>query len=192
VQGARRAAEAVIALYNPVLVRSVGFAGALDATLRVGDIFTPAIVLDARDGSRFQILEGKGTLVTFMEVAETAQKKKLASAYAAEAVDMEAAAVAAAAGAHNIAFAATKVISDEAGFEIPNMANFIDSEGQFDTAGFVLFAVLRPWLWTRVAALAGNSRQAAHSLARHLASSFVDQKTLPSSATAVTAPRGRN
>ncbi|MGA8270563.1 MAG: hypothetical protein WB919_03330, partial [Candidatus Sulfotelmatobacter sp.] len=116
---ARRAAEAVIALYDPLLVQSVGFAGALDATLHVGDIFTPSQVLDARDGSRFQLQAGKGTLITFMEVAGSAQKKKLGAAYAAQAVDMEAAAVAAAARAHNIAFAVVKVISDEADFEMP-------------------------------------------------------------------------
>ncbi len=192
VQAARRATEAVIALYNPVLVRSVGFAGALDTSMRVGDIFTPSVVLDARDGSRFQIPGGQGTLVTFMEVAGTSQKKKLASAYAAQAVDMEAAGVAAAAGMHDIAFAATKVISDEAGFEIPDMAKFIDSEGQFRTAAFVLFAALHPWLWTRIAALAANSRHAAYSLARHLESSFGDQRTLPSSTTTATVGRGRH
>lgn len=53
VQSARRAAQAVIALYHPSLIQSVGFAGALDANLHVGDILTPAVVLDARDGSRF-------------------------------------------------------------------------------------------------------------------------------------------
>src|ERR1700691_2631472 len=54
-EAARRAAEAVIALYRPTLLQSVGFAGALDARLRVGDIFAPAVVIDARDGSRTQI-----------------------------------------------------------------------------------------------------------------------------------------
>src|SRR6266404_9594108 len=43
VEAARRAAEAVIALYHPTLVQSVGFAGALDANMRVGDVFSPAI-----------------------------------------------------------------------------------------------------------------------------------------------------
>src|ERR1700680_125399 len=38
-EAARRAAEAVIVLYRPTLVQSVGFAGALRADLRVGDIF---------------------------------------------------------------------------------------------------------------------------------------------------------
>ncbi|MGC1964198.1 MAG: hypothetical protein WA676_15785, partial [Candidatus Sulfotelmatobacter sp.] len=39
VEAARRAAEAAIALYSPALLQSVGFAGALDAGLRVGDLF---------------------------------------------------------------------------------------------------------------------------------------------------------
>src|SRR6202035_2621021 len=55
VEAARRAAEAVIALYRPALMLSVGFAGALVPALRVGEIFSPAVVLDARDGSSFKI-----------------------------------------------------------------------------------------------------------------------------------------
>src|ERR1700688_1124846 len=54
-EAARRAAEAVVSLYHPALLMSVGFAGALVAALHVGDIFLPAAVLDARDGSRFEI-----------------------------------------------------------------------------------------------------------------------------------------
>ncbi len=57
---ARRAAEAVITLYRPNVLQSVGFAGALDASLHVGDVFAPAVVIDARDGSRTEI-EGKQT-----------------------------------------------------------------------------------------------------------------------------------
>lgn len=168
VNAARRAAEAVIALYNPVLVQSVGFAGALDRSLCVGDLFVPGVVIDARDGTSVELENGDGTLVTFMAVAGAEQKSKLAHAYGARAVDMEATAVAAAARAHSIAFGATKVISDELDFAMPQMARFIDAEGQFRTAGFILFAALRPWLWARVARLAGNSAKAAKALAAHL------------------------
>jgi len=167
-EAARRAAEAVIALYHPTLVQSVGFAGALDANMRVGDIFSPAIVLDARDGSRIAVAGGEGTLVTFMTVATTAQKLKLAQAYAAQGVDMEAAAVAAAAHAHGIRFTATKVISDGLHFEMPETARFIDAHGRFKTSGFVFYVALRPWLWGRVATLAGNSRKAARALGEYL------------------------
>ncbi len=173
-EAARRATHAVIALYHPVRVQSVGFAGALDAGLRIGDIFTPSVVLDARDGSRIQLERGEGTLLTFMAVAGADQKLKLAQAYGARAIDMEAAAVATAARAHGIAFGATKVISDTLDFEMPGMARFINADGQFKTASFVLFAVLRPWLWRRVALLASNSSRAANRLDKHLESFLKD------------------
>src|SRR5258708_20798263 len=153
VDAARRAAEAVIALYRPALVQSVGFAGALDPALHVADIFTPADVIDARDSSRVtpQDGNGEGTLVTFMAIAGAGQKSILAQAYNAQAVDMEAAGVAAAARAHNVKFGAIKVISDELNFEMPQLARFIDSQGRFRTARFALFVTLRPWLRARVA-----------------------------------------
>jgi nucleoside phosphorylase len=168
-ESARRAAEAVIALYHPALVESVGFAGALDSALRVGHILTPSVVIDARDGSRTQLASGRGTLVTFMAVAAADQKTKLAQAYGACAVDMEAAAVAAAARAHGIAFGVTKVISDELTFDMPEMARFIGQDGRFKSASFIRFVAARPWLWKRVATLARNSHQAARALAERLA-----------------------
>jgi len=167
-QAARRAAEAVIALYNSDQLYSVGFAGALDASLRVGELFSPSFVLDARDGSRVPLPGADGTLITFMEVAGMEQKIKLAQAYSARAVDMEAAAVAASASAHGIAFGVTKVISDELNFQMPDLSAFIDSEGRFRTAEFVLFAAIRPWLWWRLGILARNTSKAASVLGEHL------------------------
>jgi hypothetical protein len=103
-----------------------------------------------------------------MAVAGIDQKVNLARAYGARAVDMEAAAVAAAARAHAIPFAATKAISDEYDFEMPQTARFIDSQGRFRTASFAIFAALRPWLWKRVVQLAGNSHKAGRALGEHL------------------------
>jgi adenosylhomocysteine nucleosidase len=167
---ARRAAEAAIALYHPTQLHSVGFAGALNAELRVGDLIAASVVIDARDGSRAFVAgaDSQNSLVTYMSVAGVQQKRNLAHAFGAKAVDMEAAAVAAAAGAHGIPFAATKVISDESNFEIPEMDRFIDAHGHFRTVNFAVFIALRPWLWRRVAMLAGNSRKAARVLGEHL------------------------
>jgi|HubBroStandDraft_6_1064221.scaffolds.fasta_scaffold00082_29 adenosylhomocysteine nucleosidase len=169
-EAARRAAEAVIALYRPTLVQSVGFAGALDGSLRVGDVFSAAVVIDARDGTRVEI-DGAGrhgALVSFMAIAGVKQKASLAQAYGAQAVDMEASAVAAAARARGLQFGAIKVISDESSFEMPEMARFLDAWGRFRTPAFTLFIALRPWLWSRVARLASNSRKAAKALGEHL------------------------
>lgn len=170
VDAARRAAEAVIALYHPTQLHSVGFAGALNAELRVGDLIVASVVIDARDGSRVFVagVDSQNSLVTYMSVAGVQQKKTLVHAFGAKAVDMEAAAVAAAAVVHGIPFAATKVISDESNFEIPEMDRFIDAQGGFRTVSFAVFVALRPWLWRRAAMLAGSSRKAARVLGEHL------------------------
>jgi adenosylhomocysteine nucleosidase len=168
VEAARRAAEAAIASYHPVLLQSVGFAGALQSNIRVGDLLVPGLLIDARDGSRTEIPDGNGTLLTFMSVADEAQKSSLAQSYGAWAVDMEAAGVAAAARAHGIAFRAVRVISDEMNFEMPDMTRFVDAKGHFRTLAFAVHAGLRPWLWPTVATLAGNSKKAAAALERYL------------------------
>jgi adenosylhomocysteine nucleosidase len=169
-EAARRAAEAAIAMYSPAEIHSVGFAGALQPRMNVGDIFVPSIVLDARDGSRIEIQGGSGVLVTFMGVADVQQKSKLAQAYAAQAVDMEAAEVAMAARAHGIRFGATKVISDGFDFEMPQIDGFIDAQGRFRSTRFAGFLALRPWLWGSAITLARNSSKAAKKLAAYLTS----------------------
>jgi adenosylhomocysteine nucleosidase len=181
---ARRCAEAAVALYHPDLLLSVGFAGALQPDMRVGDMFIPSLVIDCRDGSRTSMAGGSGTLLTCAQVAGTQQKAKLAQAYAAQAVDMEAAAVATAARAHGIAFRATKVISDGFEFNMPDVSRFIDAQGRFCNASFALYAALRPWLWPRVAELARNSGKAAKTLGeylsdpRHLPNNPIEAKTI--------------
>src|ERR1700733_11785682 len=88
-EAARRATEAVMALYQPELVQSVGFAGALDPALKVGETFLPSRVIDARDGSSVETATGRGVLVSAATIAGAEQKVKLAQAYGAQAVDME-------------------------------------------------------------------------------------------------------
>lgn len=190
-QCARRATEALVAIYHPQQIRSVGFAGALTLQHKVADILTPALIVDARDNSRYQIPGGQGTLITFMEVAGTVQKKKLAAAYAAQAIDMEAASVAAVAQLHNIPFAAIKVISDELDFEFPNTSRFITPQGQFNTLDFVFYASIRPWLWPKVAKLAANSNRAAEALCKHLKQIVADQ-TISTDQDESALARGRN
>jgi len=161
---ARRACEAVIKLYQPRLVISAGFAGALDPHLEVGHILTPGLVIDANDSSRTEVGSGNGVLVSFNAVADAKQKLKLEKAYRADAVDMEAAAVARGAEAHGIPFVAVKAISDEAGFEMPSLDKFIAGDGQFQVARYVLFAAVRPWLWPGVIRLRANTQKASSAL----------------------------
>ena len=169
---ARRAAEALLAVYSPTMICSVGFAGALEPGIRLGEIFEPAQIVRAGDGSRVNLGQGKGVLVSFGAVASPEQKAKLRDSFGAKLVDMEAAAVACAAELRGVHFAAVKVVSDECDFEFPEMERFVDSDGQFREEKFALYAALRPWLWAKVVRLAVNSRKASESLGLWLTTSL--------------------
>jgi adenosylhomocysteine nucleosidase len=97
-------------------------------------------------------------------VANVEQKKKLANAYGASAVDMEAAAVARGAVARKADFIAVKAISDAYDFEFSQLERFIDSEGRFHSGSLVMFAAIRPWLWKKLLYLKRNSERAAVTL----------------------------
>jgi adenosylhomocysteine nucleosidase len=166
-EAAQRATEATVNFYQPALIASVGFAGALDPTLKVGYIFQPRFVTDVKDGSRIEIGSGAGTLLTSSAIAGTHQKAQYSKAYGAEAIDMEAAAVARVAQSHSIPFLAVKAISDEYDFDLPPMDRFVTQDGQFRTSAFAGFIAIRPWLWARTARLA-NSAQASRALCKWL------------------------
>jgi adenosylhomocysteine nucleosidase len=167
-EAARRATEAVIVLYHPEVVQSVGFAGALDPTLKVGDIFLPSRVIDASDGSCAETGVGHGVLVSFSSIADSEQKARLAKAYGAQAVDMEAAAVARAALLRGVRFAAVKAISDESDTSLPDMQRFITPDGQFRTVAFAATMAFQPWRWPQVMRLARNSSKASRGLCQEL------------------------
>ncbi|MGA9529910.1 MAG: hypothetical protein WBS24_17485 [Terriglobales bacterium] len=163
-ESARRAAEAVIEEFRPARIVSVGFAGGLNLQMKIGDVMEPRVVVNALDGSQTDTGAGQGTLVSYSAVADRDQKERLARAYSADAVDMEAAAVAQAAQARDIEFAAIKAISDGADSEMPPVARFVSSDGQFRSASFALHVALRPWLWGSTIALARNSSRASRAL----------------------------
>jgi adenosylhomocysteine nucleosidase len=163
-EAARRAAEAVIAIYAPKVIYSVGFAGALDPDLNVGSIVRPRRVVNAGDGSSLNLNCGEGVLVSFGSVASPEQKASLRNSFQAQAVDMEAAAIARAAEVRGVEFAVVKVISDEFDFRFPSTERFVDSNGQFLEGRFAWFAAWRPWLWPRVLQLARNSNRASRAL----------------------------
>jgi adenosylhomocysteine nucleosidase len=177
VEAARRAAAAIISLYSPQSVCSVGFAGALDPALKVGDRLQPERVIDAGDNSSTAVSGGRGTLVSYADIASPQQKSSLRRAYAAQAVDMEAAAVARGALASDVRFAAYKVISDESDFEFPALEGFI-RDGEIRQAAFIAYIAIRPWLWPKVLQLARNSAKASDALCRWLAEYIVEAESL--------------
>jgi adenosylhomocysteine nucleosidase len=182
-EAARRATEAIIGEVQPECVVSAGFAGALDDTLKVGRVFEPRTVINAADGARIEVPTGEGVLVTSSVMAGKEQKIRLAKAYGAHAVDMEAAAVAQGAQARGVGFAAVKAISDAADFDLPAMDRFVTSDGSFQSLRFLGYVALRPWLWTGTMGLARNSSKASEALcdalARYVSQANLVRKTDP-------------
>jgi len=167
-EAARRVTEAVISLYQPNCVISAGFAGGLDPRFVVGQVLTPRYVIDANDGSRTDLGFGEGTLVSFGSVANGEQKARLSEAYGAQAVDMEAAAVARSAEIHGVRFLACKAISDTLDSPMPPIEQFVQPNGRLRTLGFVAHVAVRPWLWTRVMKLARDAKIASDKLCEAL------------------------
>ena len=174
-EAARRATEALIAQVNPARVVSVGFAGALDGSMQVGDVFRPRVVVNAADGVRTEIRPGQGVLISSARVADKEQKFRLAKAYGAIAVDMEAAAVAQGAEARKIEFGAVKVISDGFDFNMPAFDHFVAKDGTFRSARFAAHVAVRPWLWKSTLTLARNSSKASHALCTALSAYLASQ-----------------
>jgi adenosylhomocysteine nucleosidase len=163
-QAARRATEVMIQETRPRRVISVGFAGALDATMKVGDVLEPRVVVNAADGACTETGSGQGTLLTYSAVADRDQKARLAKSYGAVAVDMEAAAVAQGAQVHGVEFGALKVISDVSDFSMPPVEKFVAGDGQFRSARFAVHVTARPWLWGPTVVLARNGARASRAL----------------------------
>lgn len=166
---ARVAAESILTFRQPSLIISAGFAGALRESLPVGTVIVPTKVLSIPGEQTFSIENGEGTLVSVAEIVNPRVKQELKNKYAADAVDMEAAAVAAIAQARGVQFLAVKSISDEAGLELPPMGRFISKRGEFQTFRFALYSAVRPALWSALGRLRRNADKAADSLCEFLA-----------------------
>jgi adenosylhomocysteine nucleosidase len=171
--GAARATLAVQAAMSirPVTaLLSVGLAGACDPALRVGEIIRAGVVVDTQSGERFSDPEFQQVLVSTPSIASVREKTRLFASYGASAVDMEAATVARMARAHGLGFRAIKAISDEASFELQELARFATHDGQFREAGFAAYSAVRPQMWAKLFQLAGNSRRAVDALTAELES----------------------
>jgi adenosylhomocysteine nucleosidase len=175
-QRALLAVEAALALGPASELISVGWAGGCDPDMGVGDVIEMDTVIDVKTGERFfsdvkrnsdknrDRPGGLRVLVTVSEPATVKEKGRLRDSYNATAVDMEAASVARAARARGVGFSALKAISDDAQFELPDVARFVTAQGQFREAAFGFHVVSRPSLWRPVMTMAKGSKLAGERL----------------------------
>jgi adenosylhomocysteine nucleosidase len=154
--GAVRAAEAAERL--PAETRKVtvaGFCGALDPSLKIGDV----VVSDDHD---------RAILTVDAIVATPIEKARLFRTTAARAVDMESAAIFEVCRRRGIACQAIRAVSDTAHEELPaDLANLLNG-GTVSPLAAIKLLVRRPSALYDFRRLARNTKIAAANLARYL------------------------
>jgi adenosylhomocysteine nucleosidase len=165
---AHRAAEVAVEYAHPKQLISAGIAGAISPKLKVGDVGHIRQVIHAASATSYWCAGGEWTLATSQHVTDAAIKQELLARYAADVVDMEAAAVAQVADARGLKFAALKAVSDEAAFVMPPLDRFIDENGRFATGSFLMYVAARPRWWSSLGTLKRNNHLAAANLCREL------------------------
>ncbi len=179
-QSAATRAFAAIEAGGPIdLIFSIGWAGALRAEIAAGSAHNLAGVIDVATGERFHCEAAAGSLwlATSPRVAGEAEKRRLASAYNAALVDMEAAAVARLAAMRSLPFYCIKGVSDSLTDHLPDFNRFLSPDGRFLLARFTLFAAIRPWYWPALVRMGENSKRASQSIAESLLD-FLDGQLL--------------
>jgi adenosylhomocysteine nucleosidase len=168
---ARRTAEAVMRREPVTRVVFAGFCGALRSGLAVGDVVVAAEVMDER-GGRWACTEvGQGRtrlLTTDRLIGTTEAKRALGERHAADAVDMESAAVAAVCHARGVPFLAVRAVSDTVDTTLsPRLVKLL-SGGSVSAVRAVLALARQPSLVTDFHRLARDTRLAAKQLAEAL------------------------
>jgi adenosylhomocysteine nucleosidase len=159
------------------LVFSVGWAGALRADVPAGSAHNVAGVIDVRTGERFHCEAGAGDLwlATSPRVANRNEKHRLASAYDAALVDMEAAAIARLAAMRGIPFYCIKGVSDGLNDRLPDFNSFLAPDGTFRLIPFALLSLLQPWYWPALLRMGENSKRASLSISEFLSAFLAEQ-----------------
>jgi nucleoside phosphorylase len=184
----RRAAEAA----DAGLYLSAGCAGALDPALRAGDLVIGdrVLALDPAGRAAAEVRADPEALVAWSKtrgvcvrvgsiasspvLLHSAAAKREAARHGVLVVEMESAAVAAAARARGIPCAVVKVVLDEAhdGVGFPGGEVVDPDTGEIDVGRGVAALVLRPQWWPRAVKLARRQRVAERALRRYLAVVF--------------------
>jgi adenosylhomocysteine nucleosidase len=120
---------------------STGFCGALDPTLKIGDI----VVSGEPVRSRRAFVQG-GVLTADRVAVTAAEKRELRARTGAIAVEMEASAVEAKAREWGVAYRCVKVVSDVAAEDMPLDFNlYRDAAGRFSLGRIAMAAMLHPF-----------------------------------------------
>ncbi len=184
---AERATHALLDAHQPEWLLSVGFAGALNDTLRVGDIVVANRIVPSQApagteeaGLKINIKmpadEARGVyvgrLVTAPHIVQTiAEKRELATRTGAMAVDMESLAVAEVCRDRKVKFIAVRVISDDCSADLPSeVLSVLGGTGSIRAGAIVGALWKRPSSYQDLWRLRQNATRAGERLALFLSS----------------------
>lgn len=146
--GTARAFAAVLVAPKPSAICNIGFCGALDAQLQIGDIVVANAVCSGENVYETLVPKGRqgdGSVVSVDRVAQTAAEKRNLRAGGASIVEMEAAGVARAAEDLGLPFYCIRVVSDLAGEDLENDFNAaLMPDGRFSVLRLVSGAFANP------------------------------------------------
>ena len=149
------------------MVLSIGWAGAVQEEGSPGEFHIPNIVVNAQTGERFTLAEREKpvVLVTTAQVANEAEKRRLAETYSGMLVDMESATIARLAQMRGIPVCCMKIITDDVTARLPNLNPFINARGQMEMVRLIGHVLLRPGTWPGLIRLGMASARGANYLA---------------------------
>ena len=184
---AQNATQQVIDKFNPEVVISMGYAGALTEGLNVGDLFVASTILSPEsDSTSFEMDDPKnlkwlelakktpppenvklkiGRLITVDMVVHTPKaKKELGSRFRAEAVEMETLEIALLARVNKIPFLSIRVISDAVNHELIDCSSFLDSDGELSKLRAGWYVLTHPKSLKNAFSLRSNTQIATQNL----------------------------
>jgi len=169
--GAERAKDAVNAVKNVSAAFSIGFGGALDSDLRVGDVVTGTEITDGNGVWNAKPLSGPSVRVASTNhIVQTAREKSELRRTGASVVEMEAVGVACASSVLKVPFYCVKVISDLADEDFANDFNRVRlPNGKLNVGRLALGALASPRRLSELLRLNSRSALAAKKMGEFLA-----------------------
>ena len=142
IKRARNCINTLIQRFNPTVIVSAGFAGALNPKLNIGDLVIPDWVISLKLKRKIQLGTklpylaynySSGGLLTENSFINTKEKKlDLYIESSASIVDMETWGIAETARERGVNMISVKVVSDTTSGSLPRMEKIYDSESKFD------------------------------------------------------------
>jgi adenosylhomocysteine nucleosidase len=168
---AEKAVREYLAGHTPGLLLTCGFAGGLEAGLKVGDVvFETSNGAGGKDGAIHAKLLAAGAkpakIFCADKIASTAaEKKKLRDATGADAAEMESGAIQIICRERGIPCATVRVISDAANEDLPlDFNEFLTPEKKVDMSKLMLTVAKKPWKMGALMELQKKTKIAAERL----------------------------